>query len=176
MRLAESELTWQDVVDPPFAWATLAKGPEKGLDDFQAISPMDVDARIVRGQHCHSFADLGREWAAALQFPWYFGHNWDAFDECINDLEWFRCDRVAVLISRVEEVLIDEPDDFAGILLPVLQSAERTPGAPRKPSQAENLEGPSLVRFVFQYEDERVTERFLAFPELPLTRLPLSQD
>ncbi|MEH2414393.1 MAG: barstar family protein [Nostoc sp.] len=28
--------------------------------------------------------------AEAMQFPTYFGVNWDAFDECITDLTWFQ--------------------------------------------------------------------------------------
>jgi RNAse (barnase) inhibitor barstar len=31
--------------------------------------------------------------ALAMDFPDYFGHNWDAFAECINDLSWIEEER-----------------------------------------------------------------------------------
>ena len=37
--------------------------------------------------------------ASALRFPSYFGYNWDAFEECLNDLSWLK-ERGVVLIHR----------------------------------------------------------------------------
>lgn len=36
----------------------------------------------------------------ALQFPDYFAHNLDSFDEIINDLEWIEAEHILLLISR----------------------------------------------------------------------------
>lgn len=43
--------------------------------------------RVVRGRKMRTLTALFDEFAAALQFPLYFGDNLDAFDECIADLE-----------------------------------------------------------------------------------------
>ena len=54
--------------------------------------------------------DLYDEFAAALQFPEYFGENWDAFDECLADLEWLPAPAYVLLISNAVEVLSGEPE------------------------------------------------------------------
>jgi hypothetical protein len=50
-----------------------------------------VPARITTKQQLFKF------FAEKLRFPEYFGFNWDAFDECINDLSWLNKDKVKVL-------------------------------------------------------------------------------
>ncbi len=42
--------------------------------------------------------DFLRAASKALQFPAYFGSNWDAFEECITDLCWLEADGYALLI------------------------------------------------------------------------------
>ena len=39
-------------------------------------------------EHCTDKATLLARFAAALQFPDWFGHNWDALADCITDLSW----------------------------------------------------------------------------------------
>jgi len=45
--------------------------------------PLVLDGAAVRGK-----ADFLAASAAALAFPAYFGHNWDALAECLTDLAW----------------------------------------------------------------------------------------
>ena len=61
--------------------------------------------RFVRGSKCRTLDTLFDEFSAALQFPSYFGYNWDAFDECIGDLEWTVAERILVVIVDAEEIL-----------------------------------------------------------------------
>lgn len=42
----------------------------------------------VRGAKMKTTMSLFDEMAAAFQFPYYFGENWNALDECLADLEW----------------------------------------------------------------------------------------
>jgi hypothetical protein len=69
--------------------------------------------RIVRGKKSQTVTACFDETAAALQFPYYFGENWPAFDECLSDLEWMRGSAYLVMISDATEFLASaEPEDF----------------------------------------------------------------
>lgn len=68
--------------------------------------------RLIRGSHAQSRRALFDEFAAALQFPCYFGENWNAFDECIADLEWLPGKAYFITIVDGPLVLREEPQDL----------------------------------------------------------------
>lgn len=70
--------------------------------------------------------------ARALQFPPYFGGNWDAFEECVNDLAWLPARGYVLHITRPEGLARQVPEIFA-TMLSILQDAAgqwKTTGTP----------------------------------------------
>jgi RNAse (barnase) inhibitor barstar len=61
--------------------------------------------------------ELLRAIATALEFPDWFGQNWDALEDCLSDLSWRKAAGHALLFDRAK---VD--DDF-GVLVDVLRSA-----------------------------------------------------
>ena len=52
----------------------------------------------------------------ALDFPDYFGHNWDALEECLADLEWLPAKGYVLLFTDAELILPDDEEEFATFL------------------------------------------------------------
>lgn len=68
-----------------------------------------LTARVVRGRKMRTVGGVLDEFAAALQFPLYFGENKDAFNECISELEALPAgEGYVVMITEPEQVLADE--------------------------------------------------------------------
>ncbi len=80
--------------------------------------------RVIRGWKCSHYEALHNEVGAALQFPDYYGENWDAMDECITDLAWVPADCYLIYLPKVEEVLPNDEKGF-GIFLSVLSDAAK---------------------------------------------------
>lgn len=91
---------------------SLAAGPA----DFSAVNVRLTArghlVRAVRGSKMPTVADVFREFAAALQFPWYFGENKDAFDECLRDIDEFAgpAPGYVVAVRDAGQVLSAEPE------------------------------------------------------------------
>ena len=87
----------------------------------RTVPPDDV-IRVIRGQRCVDERELFQEFAAAFQFPYYFGHNWDALDECLGDLDWLPGATYIVVITNSDRVLSSSPGSLP-ILCRVLTNA-----------------------------------------------------
>lgn len=72
------------------------------------------DGAIFRRVRCDKMQTVPRlfdEMAAAFQFPPYFGENWNALDECMQDLDWMRGSSYTTLLWNAETLLADSPAD-----------------------------------------------------------------
>jgi hypothetical protein len=63
-------------------------------------------------------------------FPWYFGENWPAFDECIRDLSWLPADVYTLIITDSESVLCEEDEEQFRTFIQILERACREWGRP----------------------------------------------
>ena len=81
--------------------------------------------------------------ATQLQFPDYFGENWDAFDECLRDLSWLPAGQV--ILDHADLPLTD---DAANVKIYVNILAD----AARKMSGADPH--PLLIVFPIEFRDQ----------------------
>lgn len=91
-------------VSPPFVTINVA------VQDVAAKAlgwqEANLTVRAVRGRKARTTQGLFDEFAAALQFPYYFGENWNAFSDCISDLDWLpQRSGVVVLVYSADQVL-----------------------------------------------------------------------
>jgi RNAse (barnase) inhibitor barstar len=50
-----------------------------------------------------------RSCATAMEFPDYFGKNWDALEECLNDLSWVEADGYVILFDHADTFELGAP-------------------------------------------------------------------
>lgn len=81
-----------------------------------AVGVVDGRASITE----HGFFDAV---ARALHLPDYFGHNWDALDEVLDDLSWLPGDEHLLVLRDAKWVLDEEPQERLRILVDVLRRA-----------------------------------------------------
>lgn len=84
----------------------------------------DIIVKMIKGENCTKIKDVFREFCIGFKFPNYFGNNWNAFDECINDLDWLEADGYAIIISDIDMVLLNDNENFES-LVTILSNAAR---------------------------------------------------
>ena len=99
------------------------------------VSGNDVIADAVRGSALDvaeiSLAEehLFKAFASALQFPAWFGQNWDALEDCLGDLSWRAAEGHVLTLLHHDRL----PKDDLGVLLDVLASSAEFWAARGKP-------------------------------------------
>ena len=115
-------------VEPPWVYLAVLKSDEP-LPDLEAALPGFVIRRID-GKRCRTKEALLAEFARALDFPDYFGGNWDALEECLGDLEWLPAAGYVVIVGDADLVLPGQDEEFE-TLVSILQEAGRAWATPQ---------------------------------------------
>jgi RNAse (barnase) inhibitor barstar len=82
-----------------------------------------IIVRFLRGRKMKKLQPLYDECAAALQFPYYFGENWNAFFDCITDLSWMPGEGYILMITDSAALLSEENGEQLDALINVFQEA-----------------------------------------------------
>jgi hypothetical protein len=106
----------------------LVAGASEACDFVRSLereADVPLAARVVRGAKSRTRADFFNEAAAALQFPYYFGQNWDAFHDCLADLRWLRAEAVVVCITDAVHLLDRVEPEQLRTLADVIEESAR---------------------------------------------------
>lgn len=105
--------------------------------------------RFLRGSKMRNVEALFNEVAAALQFPHYFGENWNALDECLTDMSWAPAESYVLVILNGEDLLVDEPPKELEVFIRLLDRAGEEWSHPVTAGDSSNRPGISF-HVVFQ--------------------------
>jgi hypothetical protein len=122
-----TDTTWKKLLGATADDVCIVPCDESDLDTLARSSPKGTAARLIRGTRCSSKDRTLQEWAAALQFPSTFGHNWDAFEECLHDLDWLNARRAVAIVTHADEMLPRSPKDFATLVDILLTAQKESP-------------------------------------------------
>lgn len=75
---------------------------------------------VFEGRRMTTIDKLLREFAAVLHFPPYFGHNFNALEDCLTDLSWTGVSAYVLVVLDACSLLTDESDGDLQALLELL--------------------------------------------------------
>jgi RNAse (barnase) inhibitor barstar len=100
--------------EPP--WAALVVLKAGQAPDTLPMPPDGFVRQVISGSQCRTKPGLLSEFARVLEFPSYFGRNWDAFEDCLTDLEWLPAAGYLLIIANAEQLLRGHREDYKTFL------------------------------------------------------------
>jgi hypothetical protein len=71
---------------------------------------------VLDGDRIVDSPSLFQEFATVMQFPEYFGHNWDALKDCLTELDGHEVDRYIMTIDRLDRFITSDPSQWTNFL------------------------------------------------------------
>ncbi len=92
--------------------AILIVAPEKSKAILDMLVAKDYQAFYLNGMEIKSKDELLRRLSQVMKFPDYFGSNWDALEECLNDLSWLPARGYAIQFVNADNFINNSLSDF----------------------------------------------------------------
>jgi RNAse (barnase) inhibitor barstar len=112
----------------------------------------DSIIRMIRGKKSKTINDFNNEIAAALQFPYYFGENSAALNDCITDMEWLKGNAYLLMFQNAEDFLCNVSDEQFHNLVELLIATREEWLTPNKYIPRERQ--PTPFHLLFQCDNE----------------------
>lgn len=139
---------------PEFYVTTTGESGFEGLSLRLTAAYKKAVVRKIRGKKSQTIDDLFNEVSAALQFPYYFGENWAAFNECLYDLDWLPGEAYILMFSDANLLLQHEADAAFRVLMSVLTEARDNWIADRQ--SLSNVGPTPTYSYIFQVADQEL--------------------
>lgn len=86
---------------------------------------------LIESERCVTRPKLFSAISESFKFPDYFGHNWDAVDECLSDLEWLQKPQWILLFKDADQLLKKEKIKEFAILIELLNDVSKEWASPQ---------------------------------------------
>ncbi|CAI08582.1 barstar family protein [Aromatoleum aromaticum] len=87
--------------------------PQRSVEAItRAAHELDFPVLRVDLSDCADKGDFLARVAAGLEFPDWFGHNWDALADCLADMAWLPADGYVIILEHAEHFRIAAEADF----------------------------------------------------------------
>jgi RNAse (barnase) inhibitor barstar len=70
----------------------------------------------IDGAQIVDSTSLFQQFATVMQFPEYFGNNWDALKDCLTELDGDEVDRYIITIDQLDNFIGNDPSQWANFL------------------------------------------------------------
>jgi RNAse (barnase) inhibitor barstar len=126
------------------------------MGDLVTESKGQLQVRYLRGPKCADRSGFFDEAAAALQLPFYFGENWDAFHDCLGDLSGMEATALLIVVTDATSFLEHPHDAFGAFEETITEVASRW----AKPSKARDAKSIHVIYHGEPKADKRMQARF----------------
>ncbi len=126
---------------------------------------MDILLLEVDGSIMDTLEKMYQEFSSVFHFPDYFGKNFNALDECLNDLEWLPADGYLLVIKNAEYLLKKESVDALEGLMSVLRDVGEEWATPVIQGEAWDREGIPF-HTVLELDENNVSDIFKKLEKL----------